>query len=161
MTTETTVMGSLAPIPYNSRTIMTCQSQRKRQSKHQPDACEPQSLQQHESQHIDARSAQSHSYSDLVGPQLGPIGHDSVDPGYRKNQPDQREHSRQGALYDGETARHLGTLPHGTHIENRQPWIDFVDGVFHRRRQVDRISLGFHLHDCLVPRVLEIISYRP
>ena len=53
-----------------------------------------------------------HSYSDLVGSQLGSIGHDSVDSGYGKNQPDQREHSRQGALDDGESARHLGTLPH-------------------------------------------------
>ena len=87
---------------------------------------------------------------------MGSICHDSVDSGYRKNQPNQREYSRQGALYDGETARHLGTLSHGTHIEYRQPYIDFVDGVLHRGRQVDRISPGLHLHHRLVPRVLEI-----
>src|ERR1700679_863103 len=108
MTTETTVMGSWAPIPDNSRAMRLCSPNTR---------------------------------------------HDPVEPRYRKNQPNQREHSRQGALYDGETARHLGTLSHGTHIENRQPCIDFMDGVLHRWRQVDRISLGLHLHHRLVPRL--------
>ena len=89
-----------------------------------------------------------------MGSHLGSIRHDTVDPRYRKNQPDQREHSRQGALYDGESAGHLGTLPHGTHIENRKPRIDLVDGAFHRWRQIGRISFGLNLHDGLV-RLLE------
>jgi len=37
-----------------------------------------------------------------VGPHLGAVGHDSVDSGDRKHQPDKREHPRQGALYDAD-----------------------------------------------------------
>ena len=152
MTTETTVMGSLAPIPYNSRAIRRVSPNANASPSASPMPVSHNPCNSTSRSTSTREAPRRHSYSDLVGSHLGSIGHDSVDPGYRKNQPDQREHSRQGALDDGETARHLGTLSHGTHIENRQPCIDFVDGVFHRWRQVDRISLGLHLHDRLVPR---------
>src|ERR1700689_876174 len=108
MTTETTVTGSLAPIPYNNRTMMRVSPSAKASPSASPmpvshnpcDSTSRSTSTREAPRPIPTPSPPNPSHPHLVGPHLGPIRHASVDSGYRKNQPDQREHSRQGALDD-------------------------------------------------------------